>query len=177
MRFSKPLPSIGEGQVVRVGAHAQLASDAVAATSNSERSARNACASAITAAQRHTACRPSVVFCLAGPASRCPARRRRCRAGRGRRDDGAGPAADAGKTATYCLPSGPRYETGWPMIPEPVLNCQSSCAGLRVDGLEPAVHRAVEDDVAGGRRARRSTPGSPRSIAHAVFARDRIPRA
>src|SRR5437660_5794070 len=30
-------------------------------------------------------------------------------------------------TATYCFPSGPLYVTGWPMIPEPVLNFQSSC--------------------------------------------------
>src|SRR5213075_2943393 len=26
---------------------------------------------------------------------------------------------------TYCLPSGPRNVTGWPMIPEPTLNCHS----------------------------------------------------
>ena len=30
------------------------------------------------------------------------------------------------RMATYCLPSGPLYETGCPMIPEPHLNCQSS---------------------------------------------------
>src|SRR5207248_7034504 len=28
------------------------------------------------------------------------------------------------RIATYCFPSGPRYVTGCPMIPEPVLNCQ-----------------------------------------------------
>src|SRR5437868_14175083 len=31
------------------------------------------------------------------------------------------------RIATYCLPSGPLYVTGWPMIPEPVLNFHSSC--------------------------------------------------
>src|SRR3954464_1219138 len=30
------------------------------------------------------------------------------------------------RTATYCLPSGPRYVIGLPMIPEGVLNLQSS---------------------------------------------------
>ncbi len=36
------------------------------------------------------------------------------------------------------------------MIPEPVLNFQSSWPVTRVDRLEPPLHRAVEDDVAGG---------------------------
>jgi hypothetical protein len=29
-------------------------------------------------------------------------------------------------TATYCWPSAPRKVTGWPMIPDSVLNCHSS---------------------------------------------------
>ena len=36
------------------------------------------------------------------------------------------------------------------MIPEPVLNCHSSSPVRGVDRLEPALHRSVEDDVAGG---------------------------
>src|SRR5690348_8406378 len=27
------------------------------------------------------------------------------------------------RMATYCLPSGPRNVVGWPIIPDPVLNC------------------------------------------------------
>jgi hypothetical protein len=54
------------------------------------------------------------------------------------------------------------------------LNCQSSVAGLRVDGLEAAVHRAVEDDVAGGRE--RAAPDRKRLLDAQRLARDRVPR-
>src|SRR5205085_9192570 len=39
------------------------------------------------------------------------------------------------KTATYCLPSGPRNVVGCPMIPEPVLNCQSTSPVLAFTAL------------------------------------------
>ena len=46
------------------------------------------------------------------------------------------------KIATYYFPSGPRYVTGWPMIPEPVRNCQSSapvraCTALNQRSMVP----------------------------------------
>src|SRR5688572_8830013 len=45
-------------------------------------------------------------------------------------------------TATYCLPSGPLYVIGCPMIPEPVLNCHSgwpllACTALNHPSIVP----------------------------------------
>ena len=54
-------------------------------------------------------------------------------------------------TATYCLPSGPAIGDRLADDPGAGLELPQQLAGARVDRLEPAVHRAVEDDVAGGR--------------------------
>ena len=47
-----------------------------------------------------------------------------------------------------------------PMMPGAGLELPEHVAGPRVHRLDPSVHRAVEDHVAAGRRARPSTPGT-----------------
>ena len=79
-------------------------------------------------------------------------------------------------TATYCLPSGPLYVIGWPMIPEPDLVLPQQICRFSHRGFEPSVHRAVEDDV--GRRDERAAPHRKVLFHRPDFLRvDRIPSA
>ena len=57
------------------------------------------------------------------------------------------------RTATYCWPSGPAIGDRLADDPGAGLELPQQLAGVGIDRLEPAVHRAVEDDVAGGRQA------------------------
>jgi hypothetical protein len=76
--------------------------------------------------------------------------------------------------ATYSRPSGPLNTVGWPMIPEPVWNCQSSLPVLGVDRFEPAFEIAVENDARGGDRG--AAPHRPALLDRPCLAPiDRIP--
>lgn len=71
------------------------------------------------------------------------------------------------RIATYCFPSGPRYVTGWPMIPEPVLNCQRIFPVRASAALNQAVERPKENQIASGHD--RSAPGWILGIVQTFF--------
>src|SRR5207302_2855383 len=65
-------------------------------------------------------------------------------------DDGARPAADAVEDGDVLLAAGTAKGDGLADDSRGGLELPQQLAGARVHGLEPAVHGAVEDDVAGG---------------------------
>ena len=193
--FSNPSqPLVRERQVVRVGADAEHAGagarvracrgvgcgvDAVPARARSERRSNRQSHEQrrrpFTGARRRRACLPSSCD-PAGPSSR---RRSRAPAVGSR---GSSPPATIApaqpptpeRIATYCLPSGPAVGDRLADDPGAGLELPQQLAGARVDRLEPAVHRAVEDDVA--RRRQRAAPDGKLLLdLQTVLAVDRIP--
>src|SRR5579883_1964503 len=70
--------------------------------------------------------------------------------GRETERDRAQPAADPGVHGHVLFPVRPHVRDGIPDDPGPTLELPEHLPTLRVDRLEPSVHRAVEQDVAGG---------------------------
>src|SRR5215212_831674 len=91
------------------------------------------------------------------------------------RDDGAGPAADAAHDGDVLLAVGAAVGDRLADDSRRGLELPQRFSTARVDGFEPAVHRAVEHDVA-FRRERTAPDGKVLADHPHLPRRDRIPR-